>query len=290
MSQIVESWASALDGQYIDMDGYGDPTAQCHDIWLSYLVSVAGGQQFQGYAPSGFTDSVFTSFPVNGVDSVVTKHYGTAGIRAGDVVFWGYGSQYYPYSHVAVALAEPVGGYVACLTQNPGVAHRESLILAGALGYLRPIRDISDSGVTPEPIDKDKPVEYISGSRNNGTQVVSGGNKPWIYLNDSNHTSFAVGAGDFQITTTVDLHGTAGTRVALTAYRVKYVNGSDVEEVFLEEIDVTLQPNGRARRQLVIPHRLPSSEWRTRVRITVPQGASPVTVGRFSWKGHKWNL
>ncbi len=152
MTITVDAWAASVDGQYIDKDGYGYPVWQCHDVWLDYLVRVAGGSQYMGYAPTDFTDSVFTHFPVNGVDAVFTKHYGTAGIRKGDVVFWAYGSPYYPSSHVAVALAAPANGFVYTMTQNPGATHRETLPLAGALGYLRPnnIPDTGEDDLTPE--------------------------------------------------------------------------------------------------------------------------------------------
>ncbi|MBL3699252.1 hypothetical protein [Leucobacter luti] len=287
MSQIVENWAAALDGQYIDMDGYGNPIYQCHDIWLSYLVSVAGGTQHMGYAPSDFTDSVFTAFPTNGVDAVMTKHYGTDGIRSGDVVFWSYGSAHYPWSHVAVALAPPVDGYVPSLTQNPGPAHREYLTLQGALGYLRP-KNLPDDPITPEPIDKDKPVAYIYGVNSSGTQSVAGGTKRWVETGPG-ASAIASGAGQYMIETTYDLTGVAGTRVALTSYRITIAANGSETETMLEEIDVTLQPNGRARRQLIIANNLNSNE-RLRVRITVPSGSSTVKVARYSFRGYKWAL
>lgn len=151
MAPTLTEWAANVDGRYIDRDGYGVPIWQCHDVWLDFLVRVAGGSQGMGYAPSGYTDSVFTHFPVNGVNAVMTKHTNVAEIRAGDVVFWRYGSAYYPYSHVAVAVAAPAGGSILCLTQNPGPTHFENLTLAGALGFLRPINDIGLSKPKPEP-------------------------------------------------------------------------------------------------------------------------------------------
>lgn len=138
MTISFDAWAASVDGKYIDKDGYGNPIWQCHDVWLDYLVRVAGGNQSMGYAPSDYTDSVFTHFPVNGVDAVFTRHHGTAGMRKGDVVFWRYGSSNHPLSHVAVALAAPANGSIYCMSQNPGATQRLTLSLANALGYLRP--------------------------------------------------------------------------------------------------------------------------------------------------------
>ncbi|WP_053385714.1 hypothetical protein [Leucobacter japonicus] len=153
MTISIDEWADSVEGVYLDKDGYGAPVWQCHDVWLDYLVRVGGGQQYMGYAPSDFTDSVFTHFPVNGVNGYFTKHYGTAGMRKGDVVFFGFGTAAYPTSHVAVAMASPVGNSVFCLTQNPGPTHYENLTLSGALGYLRPINvvDPITQPVIPEP-------------------------------------------------------------------------------------------------------------------------------------------
>lgn len=134
----VDQWAANVDGRFIDYDGIGVPIWQCHDLWIDYLIRVAGGTQYMGYAPTGYTDSVWKQFPVNGVDAVMTKHSDLSGIQKGDVVFFASGSANYPSSHVAIALAAPSGGSVYCMTQNPGPAHRETLTLAGALGYLRP--------------------------------------------------------------------------------------------------------------------------------------------------------
>ena len=155
----VDQWAASVDGKYLDLDGYGVPPNQCHDVWLSYLTKVAGGTMAMGYAPSDYTDSVFTHFPVAGVDSKFTKHNGTAGIRKGDVVFWAYGSTYYPWSHVAVALASPSGNQVYCMTQNPGNTNKANLTLVGALGYLRPKNAVNP----PKPTDPATPEEEDDG-------------------------------------------------------------------------------------------------------------------------------
>lgn len=149
MAISFDTWAASVDGKYIDKDGYGNPPWQCHDVWLDYLVRVAGGSQGMGYAPTDFTDSVFTHFPVNGVDAVFTKHNGTSGMRKGDVVFWRFGSSNHPLSHVAVALAAPANGSVYCMSQNPGATQRLTLSLANALGYLRPKNATTNPPTTP---------------------------------------------------------------------------------------------------------------------------------------------
>ncbi|WP_143469810.1 MULTISPECIES: hypothetical protein [unclassified Leucobacter] len=156
----VDQWANSVNGKYIDHDGFpAGNIYQCHDLWIDYLMRVAGGTQAMGYAPSGLTDSVFTNFPVNGLDAKVTRTSGTAGIRKGDVVFWANGSANYPYSHVAVALASPSGGNVLCMSQNPGPAQQLNLTLAGALGYLRP-KNIT-APITPTPRKKNNEMLMI---------------------------------------------------------------------------------------------------------------------------------
>lgn len=148
MTISVDDWEADVSGRYIDYDGYpsGNPY-QCHDLWLDYLIRVGGGVQSMGYAPTDYTDSVFTWFPVNGVDSVMTRHIGLEGLRRGDVVFWQFGSSNHPWSHVAIALAEPSGSTVLCMSQNPGFSQPLNLSLANALGYLRPNNLITE----PEP-------------------------------------------------------------------------------------------------------------------------------------------
>lgn len=206
MTISFDAWAVSVDGQYIDKDGYGDPVTQCHDVWLDYLVRVVGGSQTMGYAPTGFADSVWINFPVNGVDAVVTRYSGTEGLRKGDVVFWAYGSASYPFSHVAVALDSPSGGSVYCMTQNPGPTHREYLTLAGALGYLRPKNvTIGDDEMTPAQEAKlDSAIADIAwlktrvGGTTSATSLTDGArNTDWLRERIGGTTNYASVADEF---------------------------------------------------------------------------------------------
>lgn len=175
----VDQWAASVDGQYIDHDGFpAGNIYQCHDLWIDYLMRVAGGTQAMGYAPSGLTDSVFTSFPYGGLDSKVTRSTDLGSIRKGDVVFWASGSANYPSSHVAIALAAPSGGNVLCMSQNPGSTKKLNLTLAGALGYLRP----KNLPTTPTPTPRKKNTSMLM-----------------IHKAGSNPTRFAVFGGGFWI-------------------------------------------------------------------------------------------
>lgn len=158
----LDEWANSVIGKYIDRDGYGQPPAQCHDIWLDYLERVLGGtirNPNLGYAPDDYTASVWLKFPaVNGLQKYVAKHVGTY-IKRGDVVFWNI-SPNYPGSHVAVAISDSNGGSVDCITQNPGATKRANLTLAGCLGVLRPINLGDDDVVTQQ--DKQDIAELVA--------------------------------------------------------------------------------------------------------------------------------
>ncbi len=219
----VDQWANSVNGKYIDHDGFpAGNIYQCHDLWIDYLMRVAGGTQAMGYAPSGLTDSVFTNFPVNGLDAKVTRTSGTAGIRKGDVVFWVNGSANYPYSHVAVALAPPSGGNVLCMSQNPGPAQQLNLTLAGALGYLRPRNLPTDP--TPQPDPQEITVKtYFNRDKfapTGGRTVAPGAG---FYLHRTSSVISAAdnvigGVGPYSLTAHVYAEGTPGD-----ALRVFYV-------------------------------------------------------------------
>ena len=137
------------------------------------------------------------------------------------------------------------------------------------------------------PIDKDKPVAYITGYTSSYDQIVPAGSARWVET-AAGASAIASGAGDYLVETTFDLAGTAGTNVTLTSYRVTVDNGVETTTI-IEPIDVVLESNGRARRQLVIANRLAANE-RLRTRIEVPAGGGQVKVDRYSWRGFKWDL
>lgn len=187
----IDEWAASVIGKYIDRDyAPKEQPNQCHDIWLDYLNRVLGGSVSNpnlGWAPSGYTDSVWTRFPaVNGVQNYVTKIAGT-NIRKGDVVFWAYGSPGYPYSHVAVAMADTNGGSVDCITQNPGAAKRATLSLAGCLGVLRPVKNVVALAPTQRQVGAN-PVKRRSAPTTKSTELPDplqpgtiGNFNGWIY-------------------------------------------------------------------------------------------------------------
>lgn len=141
--KALNSWATSIIGRYIDLDGFPPSHPwQCHDVLLSMLVSIFGLPIGAGHAAGdGWTDEVWKQFPGYRpqLKEHFTKHYGVEGIRAGDVIFWPYGSRGYPWSHIAVAMGAVVNGRVQCVSQNPGATQLVWLDVSEALGYLRPI-------------------------------------------------------------------------------------------------------------------------------------------------------
>lgn len=158
MSELSD-WADDIDGHYIDLDGYPPQHPwQCHDVWSHYLTRVIGGTLADAHAAGdGYTIEVWRQFPHHrpALRTLFTKHHGTHGIRAGDVVFWPTGSPNHPDSHVVVALG-PVspGGTFACVSQNPGPARITRLSAYHAAGYLRPTTDPTGDTMTPQQLEK----------------------------------------------------------------------------------------------------------------------------------------
>lgn len=157
MTDGLASWADARDGHYIDRDSFPAwHPCQCHDVWLDYLV-LLGGSIGDGHAPGeGYTVAVWEAFPEHrpALAERFTKHWGTSGIRAGDVVFWPVGASNHRDSHVVVALSEgDQFGTILCLSQNPGPARIMRLSTHQVAGYLRPITNPSgdeDMTMTPQ--------------------------------------------------------------------------------------------------------------------------------------------
>lgn len=153
MSRLTD-WAAQITGRWVDRDAApAHHVWQCHDVWLDYLYDVTGGKPGDGHAPGpeGYTYEVWAQFPYHrpALARLFTKHYGSAGIRPGDVVFWPPGSTNHPWSHVVVALS-PVGpgGTIRCVSQNPGPAVITYLSTHQAAGYLRPIINPSEEPMT----------------------------------------------------------------------------------------------------------------------------------------------
>lgn len=136
-----KEFADARVGQYIDKDGFPpEHPWQCHDIWIDQLYTM-GGTPGDGHAPgNGDTVNVFYQFGTHrpGLTKLFRKVEGTAGIQAGDVLFWKRGT-WYPGSHTAMATGPVEGELVPTLTQNPGPAKRAKLITRDLVGYLRPL-------------------------------------------------------------------------------------------------------------------------------------------------------
>lgn len=159
----LTNWEVEVEGHYLDLDGAPvQHRAQCHDVWLSYLISVVGGTIADGHAPedvdpNGPTSEVWRQFPHHrpALAKLFTKHYGAGGIRAGDVVFWGVGASNHPASHVVVATsAVDDFGLFWCVSQNPGPATVTQLSAHQVAGYLRPIKDPTEEPMTEAEMNK----------------------------------------------------------------------------------------------------------------------------------------
>lgn len=152
----LNAWAAGIRGKYVDRDGFPPSQPyQCHDVLLDFIVDVMGLSLGAGHAGGdGWTDEVWKRFPWYRPELATrfTKHVGTAGLRAGDVVFWPYGSMNHPWSHIVVAMSGvDEYGYILCVSQNPGPVDIIRLPAYQALGYLRPIITEYQIPLTPAP-------------------------------------------------------------------------------------------------------------------------------------------
>lgn len=143
----LSKWAWSVHNKALDVDGaFG---TQCHDVWLSYLYAL-GGRQGDGHAPgNGYTHNVFLQFGAHrpNLKNLFTKHYGTRGIRRGDVIFWSAYVEGGNLPHVAIALEGVKNGKVRTVTQDPGGRVRfQNLSIRGILGFLRPKQAIAQLG------------------------------------------------------------------------------------------------------------------------------------------------
>lgn len=153
-------WVNSVDGQHIDVDGnYG---AQCWDLWCHYAMNVFGASMWQAstnsggsYHHYGYACEIWHNFGGN-LNWAFTPISADQPTQRGDVILWEWGSAVGPNSHVAITL-EDRGGYIYCLTQNPGNTKRANLSKAGVLGYLRPdnqsIFDGAPAAVATAPAD-----------------------------------------------------------------------------------------------------------------------------------------
>lgn len=156
MSFNLDAWFNAIRDKHIDVDGALG--AQCHDVFLSYLLAL-GGVKNDGHAPrDGSTHYVWTDFPNHrpGLTRIFTKHAG-ANIQRGDVVFY----SHYPYAGTHVAVAQTGvrsdGTYVG-IDQNPNTVQSRPLPTSGIVGVLRPKQHIL--GNTPsKPSPKNNPTD-----------------------------------------------------------------------------------------------------------------------------------
>lgn len=165
----LDDWAGAVDGLYIDVDGYAGN--QCWDASQSWLWVIAPGctlwtrpSSTPGLA-AGCWDVVNSDTP-EGADlrRHVTPVPGDQPGQAGDVIIWKHGARLYPDSHTAVLLAD-LGALLDCMSQNSspgrpwqagyspqssGPVIRQQLAREGIAGFLRPNTLMSLSGtITP---------------------------------------------------------------------------------------------------------------------------------------------
>lgn len=156
-----DSWVARTEGTYVNVDGaYG---AQCWDLWEAYCRDLVGvsGVSTQLSPNPGYASALWDGYSSNGASNYFDTVAGNATPVKGDVAIWQYGTGYYPYSHVAIVLADAGENlYVfsqnssASLANNPypgqstGPSIKQYLPKSGIAGYLRP-RTLS--GGSPSP-------------------------------------------------------------------------------------------------------------------------------------------
>ena len=111
------------------MDGaYG---AQCWDLWAKYCMDNYNLSLGDCITPTGYAEGNYTMFPTTpAVGRVFEKEDANYTPGMGDVVFWRFGSQNYPGSHVAIVWGGVRGDNIDVLTQNPTPAVHQLLPLA----------------------------------------------------------------------------------------------------------------------------------------------------------------
>lgn len=211
----LDTWAASVDGVSLDMD-YAFPQ-ECHDVFLSRLVSL-GGTISDGHAPGvGYTNAVWHGFPNYrpGLAKLFTRH-GPETILRGDIVFWDSYAGVGGLPHVAVALADAPPGSVYAMTQNPGVARRATLTRTGVVGVLRPISITTAAAATTQTEeDDDMPKNQACWTRKKGKQInrvfnaVSGFDHEWESKNGEYNTN---------ILKTFDATGTVNSEVSVSQY------------------------------------------------------------------------
>lgn len=130
-------------GHFIDVDGvFG---AQCWDQWSHYATNFLGVPAWPTYTNaggthphSGYACNVFHNASRSGLTQWFDVVWPGEELHPGDVLFWEYGTAWYPWSHVATLLALMPNGMARCLTQNPGAVQVADLIMRGYIGALRP--------------------------------------------------------------------------------------------------------------------------------------------------------
>lgn len=281
--KLFDTWVTSVNETWLDLDGYpkGHPW-QCHDVWLSFITVVMSLSIGDGYAPSDYTDSVFTQFPLTkALGAKFTKHAGTSGVRRGDVLFWAYGDPAYKLSHVAVAL----GGInndndtVPSLTQNPGKTHGAHLPVSNMIGYLRPV-------ITPT-IKERKVVVKSYLPKEGKRQTIAGGGYKLIGISDGDAlgrkraTSLLVSTGSHILLGQANLSGEPGTEVELAmAVDTTNEDGSKVlkSRFIVAETDTLGELDTRIH--LTTPVSLAANE---RVRLYLRHYGKPVQVTFVRW-------
>lgn len=178
----LNRWASAVNGRYLDLDGFPPQQPyQCHDVLLSYIRDCFGLPISAGHAPgAGWTDEVWKQFPSYRPQLAghFSKHPGSAGLRAGDICFWPYGSRNHPWSHITVAMSGvDANGYVTCVSQNPGPTQIMKLPVHQMIGFLRPFASQDQSSANPAPPKKKEeedmaqPFAYAKDIKNGTVEV-----------------------------------------------------------------------------------------------------------------------
>lgn len=139
----LDKYIKSVKHEYIDVDGvFG---GQCWDQWSHYATKFLGVPTELTYTRvggwhkhDGYACQVYHMFGTSGLSKYFKKVTSVDELRPGDVLFWDFGTVWFPWSHVATFLGYAPNGMLRCLTQNPGYVQISDLIKNGFIGALRP--------------------------------------------------------------------------------------------------------------------------------------------------------
>lgn len=153
MALSVDQFVAAYEGKLINNGG-----VECVAVANQYEKTVVEGPWISANLASDW-------FKYYALDAVEKKYYfsipASEPVQKGDLAVW----LNYPTSgkpHIALVLADS-GDHLYCFTQNPGAAHKESLVKTGLAGYLRPKKFVAAAVKLATPAEIDSAYVSILG-------------------------------------------------------------------------------------------------------------------------------